>query len=111
MGVVVLDSGTAMDAERHRPGWKTLLAFGIIYFVWGSTFYAIRVGVREVPPFLLAAMRFLIAGLALYGWTRGRREKAERARVCVWVAGGAFEICVGVWIWVFCAAAGVLWAV
>ncbi len=64
-----------MDAERHRPGWKTLLAFGIIYFVWGSTYYAIRVGVREVPPFLLAAMRFLIAGLALYGWTRARGER------------------------------------
>src|SRR5229473_273838 len=64
-----------MDAERHRPGWKTLLAFGIIYFVWGSTYYAIWVGVREVPPFLLAAMRFLIAGLALYGWTRARGER------------------------------------
>src|SRR5258708_29538173 len=31
-----------MDATTHRPAWKTLLAFGIIYFVWGSTFYAIR---------------------------------------------------------------------
>jgi len=36
--------------------------------VWGSTYFAIRVGVREVPPFLFAAMRFLIAGLVLYGW-------------------------------------------
>jgi len=34
----------------RRPWWKTLLAFAIIYFVWGSTFLAIRVGVREVPP-------------------------------------------------------------
>jgi len=44
------------------------LAFAIIYFVWGSTYLAIRVGVREIPPFLLAALRFLIAGAALYGW-------------------------------------------
>ena len=59
--------------EDARPAtWKTLLAFGIIYFVWGSTFLAIRVGVREVPPFLFAAMRFVIAGLALYGWMRLR---------------------------------------
>jgi drug/metabolite transporter (DMT)-like permease len=50
--------------------WKILLAFAIIYFVWGSTFLAIRVGVREVPPFLLAAMRFSVAGLFLYGWLR-----------------------------------------
>ena len=44
------------------------MAFAIIYFVWGSTYLAIRVGVREIPPFLLAALRFLIAGAALYGW-------------------------------------------
>ena len=49
-----------------------LLAFAIVYFVWGSTFLAIRVGVREVPPFLLAGMRFLIARGALYLWMRMR---------------------------------------
>ena len=56
----------------HR--WKTLVAFGIIYFVWGSTFLAIRVGVHEVPPLLFAAMRFFIAGLALVAWTAFQRE-------------------------------------
>ena len=55
--------------------WKTLLAFAIIYFVWGSTFLAIRIGVREVPPFLLAAMRFLVAGLVLYAWMIARGER------------------------------------
>jgi len=48
--------------------WKTLLAYAIIYFVWGSTFLAIRIGVAQVPPFLLAGMRFLVAGLAIYFW-------------------------------------------
>jgi drug/metabolite transporter (DMT)-like permease len=48
------------------PRWKTLIAFAIIYFVWGSTFYAIRVGVHDVPPLLLAAARFTIAGAALF---------------------------------------------
>jgi drug/metabolite transporter (DMT)-like permease len=63
-----------MEVISHRPAWKTLLAFAIIYFVWGSTFFAIRVGVREVPPLLLAAMRFLVAGLVLYGWMIARGE-------------------------------------
>ncbi len=63
-----------------RPTWKTLLAFAIIYFVWGSTFLAIRIGVREVPPFLLAAIRFLVAGLALYLWMRFRGEPSPSAR-------------------------------
>jgi drug/metabolite transporter (DMT)-like permease len=69
-----------MEANTHRPTWKTLLAFAIIYFVWGSTYLAIRVGVREVPPFLLAAMRFLIAGLLLYGWMIARGERSPTGR-------------------------------
>jgi drug/metabolite transporter (DMT)-like permease len=69
-----------MEANAHRPMWKTLLAFAIIYFVWGSTYLAIRVGVREVPPFLLAAMRFLIAGLLLYGWMIARGERSPTGR-------------------------------
>ena len=60
--------------------WKTLLAFAIIYFVWGSTFLAIRIGVREVPPFLLAALRFLVAGLALYGWVLATGERPPSIR-------------------------------
>ncbi len=69
-----------MEAETHRRTWKVLLAFAIIYFVWGSTFLAIRVGVREVPPFLLAAMRFFIAGVVLFGWTIARRERLPTGR-------------------------------
>jgi drug/metabolite transporter (DMT)-like permease len=69
-----------MEANTHRPAWKTLVAFAIIYFVWGSTFLAIRVGVREVPPFLLAALRFLVAGLVLYGWTIARGERSPNGR-------------------------------
>ena len=47
-------------------------AFAIIYVVWGSTYLAIRVGVGEMPPFLMAGIRFTAAGLALYGWMRLR---------------------------------------
>ena len=69
-----------MDAASPPRAWKVLLAFAIIYFVWGSTFLAIRVGVREVPPFLLAGMRFLVAGLVLYGWMRARGTASPTVR-------------------------------
>jgi drug/metabolite transporter (DMT)-like permease len=69
-----------MSAPEHPPLWKTLLAFGFIYFVWGSTYLAIRVGVHEVPPLMFAAMRFFAAGAALYGWTMMRGEKAPTKR-------------------------------
>jgi len=60
--------------------WRTLLAYATIYLVWGSTFLAIRIGVEEVPPFLLAAMRFLLAGGAMVAWMLGRGVAAPTRR-------------------------------
>ena len=81
-----------MEANEHRPAWKTLLAFAIIYFVWGTTYLAIRIGVHEVPPFLLAAMRFLIAGGVLYGWMIGQGEHSPSARQWMSISAIAFLI-------------------
>jgi drug/metabolite transporter (DMT)-like permease len=69
-----------MESKSSPPAWLTLLAFAIIYFVWGSTFLAIRIGVHEVPPFLLAAIRFLAAGLVLYGWMIAKGEPSPSRR-------------------------------
>ena len=44
--------------------------------MWGSTFLAIRIGVHEVPPLLFAALRFVVAGLVLYGWMTVRGERS-----------------------------------
>jgi drug/metabolite transporter (DMT)-like permease len=79
-----------MENTSHRPAWKTLLAFAIIYFVWGSTYLAIRVGVREVPPFLLASLRFVIAGLILYGWATARGESSPTRRQ--WASAAVLSI-------------------
>jgi drug/metabolite transporter (DMT)-like permease len=76
-----------MEAEARPPSWKILLAFSIIYFVWGSTFLAIRIGVHEVPPFLLAALRFFTAGLVLYAWLRLKSTPAPSPRE--WFAASA----------------------
>src|ERR1700726_154580 len=81
-----------MEATARPPAWKTLLAFAIIYFVWGSTFLAIRVGVREVPPLLLASMRFFIAGVVLFGWMRLRGTPSPSRRQ--WLAASALAVCI-----------------
>lgn len=73
-----------MEAASAPRPWKVLLAFAIIYFVWGSTFLAIRVGVREVPPFLLAGLRFLIAGLVLFLWMRAKGTASPPTREWFW---------------------------
>ena len=69
-----------MENAHYAPKWKTLLAFGIIYFVWGATFFAIRVGVREVPPLLFGAMRFVAAGLLVYLWASVKKERQPTTR-------------------------------
>ncbi len=69
-----------------------MLAFSIIYFVWGSTFLAIRVGVREVPPFLLASMRFFVAGVVLFGWMRLTGTPSPSRRE--WVSASLLAVCI-----------------
>jgi drug/metabolite transporter (DMT)-like permease len=69
-----------VESDQHPATWKTLLAFAIIYFVWGSTFLAIRIGVHEVPPFMFAALRFTTAGLALYLWVVAKGERSPTFR-------------------------------
>ncbi len=51
---------------------RVALAFLSIYTIWGSTYLAIRFAIETFPPFLMAAIRFLIAGSVLYAWTRFR---------------------------------------
>jgi len=79
-----------MESQASPPRWKTLLAFAIIYLVWGSTFLAIRVGVREVPPFLLAGIRFSAAGIVLYVWMRARGTASPTRRE--WAAASLLAV-------------------
>src|SRR5882762_455833 len=71
---------TSLKSGARPPSWQIMLAFGMIYFVWGSTFFAIRVGVHEVPPLLLAAMRFFAAGIVLFLWLLVRGEPSPTLR-------------------------------
>lgn len=51
---------------------QLLVAFFLIYFIWGSTYLAIRYAVETLPPYLMAGMRFFTAGLLMYGFLRLR---------------------------------------
>jgi drug/metabolite transporter (DMT)-like permease len=54
--------------------WKIAIAFFSVYVFWGMTYLAMRVAVVEIPPHLMAGVRFLLAGLVLYIWTRRRGD-------------------------------------
>lgn len=70
------------DTTAHstsRSGWAALI---VVWLVWGSTYLAIRVGVRTIPPFTMAAIRYLIAGAILLpiGWRSGTRAQRVHDR-------------------------------
>src|SRR5450755_851575 len=81
-----------MESTLRPATWKIVLAFAIIYFVWGSTFLAIRVGVREVPPLVLASMRFFTAGLVIFLWMRLTGTPSPSRRE--WLAASTLAICI-----------------
>lgn len=66
---------------------RLAVALVTVYLVWGSTYLAIAVANRTLPPFLMLSARFLIAGALLYGWTAWRGHlAAERPERRQWAA-------------------------
>ena len=55
-------------------------AFAAVYLIWGSTYLAIRWGVAEIPPFLMAGGRFVGAGLVFVAWAACRGAARPTAR-------------------------------
>jgi drug/metabolite transporter (DMT)-like permease len=56
----------ALNKPTAPPRVLILLALFAVYFIWGSTYFAIAVAVKSFPPFLTGAIRFLSAGAVLY---------------------------------------------
>jgi drug/metabolite transporter (DMT)-like permease len=72
----------SLGASRARI-WVALV---IVYLVWGSTYLGIDLAVRTIPPFLMAAVRFLIAGALLYAWAIRRGDRADRPTARHWLS-------------------------
>src|SRR5215475_3100280 len=70
------------EAQRqHR--WSVILAFGLVYFFWGSTYLGIRIAVETIPPAVMCATRFTIAGVLMlvYCAATGRRIRYSRTQI------------------------------
>src|SRR5258706_1060364 len=63
--------------------WAALLA---VYIIWGSTYLGIRFAVETIPPFLHAAVRFLLSGCLLFIWRRAAGDPAPTKRQ--WLSAG-----------------------
>ncbi len=64
-----------MSASKAPARSMLILAFLAIYFIWGSTYLAIRYAVETMPPFLMAGVRFLFAGAVMYAIVRMRNPE------------------------------------
>jgi len=54
-----------MKPVKKPALWLILVAFAATYIIWGTTYIAILVGIKTLPPFLMAAIRFAIAGVVM----------------------------------------------
>src|SRR5688572_18091124 len=57
-------------------GGRVWAALVTVYVVWGSTYLGIMLAIRTMPPFLMSAARFLVAGALLYAWAIRRGDRA-----------------------------------
>lgn len=68
---------------------RAWLAFAILCFVWGTTYFGIKIALETVPPFLIGGLRFVTAGslLAVGLWAAGRPLPPRRSLPAFLVVG------------------------
>jgi drug/metabolite transporter (DMT)-like permease len=66
-----------MSSSASPSRWKIVLAFGLVYVFWGSTYLGIGIAVEQIPPALMCAARFLTAGIVMLAYCAltGRRTR------------------------------------
>jgi drug/metabolite transporter (DMT)-like permease len=76
-------------SERPPSKRKVIAAFAAVYVIWGSTYLAIRIAIETLPPFLMAGVRFALAGVLLYTWTRlhGARRPERKHWITASIVG------------------------
>lgn len=73
-------SASALDAKAARTRVILVLALLAVYVIWGSTYLAMRIAVTELPPLLMASLRFVAAGIVMLAIARYRGTPWPHAR-------------------------------
>lgn len=63
------------EKQKQASPVMVVIAFAVLYIVWGSTYFAIAKAVAHIPPFILGALRFIAAGALLMLWCVFKKEK------------------------------------
>ena len=82
-----MPNSTPQTGPMKATTASIVLAFATVYFFWGSTYTAIRIGVAEMPALLFSGTRFLIAGAILLAWCRWRGLRLAWPPKTMWMLG------------------------
>jgi drug/metabolite transporter (DMT)-like permease len=82
--------------ETPASKFNVVLAFAIVYIVWGSTYFFIQKAVQSFPPFMLGALRFFAAAFIMLIWCIYKKEKVFVAKQIMHaVLGGLLLLFIG----------------
>jgi drug/metabolite transporter (DMT)-like permease len=87
-----MNNGTEKTVKADIRLW---LAFAAIYIIWGTTYLAIKIGIEDFPPFMMAAIRYLIAGFLLLVFSLIKKEKIFSVNALRNMVIGAFIMTFG----------------
>lgn len=79
-----------MTGSATRSLLPLIAALFALYFIWGSTYFVIRVGVESWPPLMMAGLRFFVAGCIMFTFLLLRGHKVPSLKQ--WMAAGAVGI-------------------
>jgi len=86
-----------MSPAEKQHQWKVIIAFTLVYVLWGSTYLAMRIVVEHIPPAMMGAIRFLASGsiMFLYCWVSRRNLRVTRAEFLRLAAIGCLLLTTG----------------
>jgi len=82
-----MSNSTPQTGPMKATTASIVVAFATVYFFWGSTYTAIRIGAAEMPALLFSGIRFVIAGAILLAWCRWRGLRLAWPPKTMWMLG------------------------
>jgi len=80
-----------MTEAQRQQRLVVILAFGLVYLFWGSTYLGIRIAIESIPPALMCATRFLLSGALMLGYCaftghKIRYSPRQLSQMAVWAS-------------------------
>src|SRR5436305_8936467 len=91
------DSNVSMTPTEKHHQLKVATSFGLVYVLWGGTYLAMKVAVEHIPPYVMGAVRYLVAGPLMLGYLAaiGRKVRLNRQDLMRLITIGGLLLSIG----------------